>query len=362
MDLSRRYISALTGLRGLAALWVIFFHLQYVTGFSYPLFELVFQNRLVNKGYLAVDIFFILSGFVMALTSAKWDGTKVIPFWSKFLKRRLARFYPVHVLTTLMMVVVLFASGKEVTSSKAVVALAGHLALVQAWGYHFSPDWNFPSWSLSAEWAAYLLFPFLLILNRKISFSRIFLSASMVLAYALLHFISVHYREGNFGHSYELGWLKCLCEFWIGLSLYEFHIRFTSSSSRPFKTLLFASAITGLILFCTLNVFDGWIVPISACLVAAVAAGTSVSDALFNSRFMQFLGRTSFSAYMLHVPVGYTFMKAWASGFGAHQALPMALLGCALTFVFIYTCSALVYARFEEPLRDRLAGRPLPRS
>ena len=79
-----RDIPALTGLRGIAALWVVFFHLEY--GSAIPIIE---------KGYLGVDIFFILSGFILMHA---YSGPKSNKFgYTRFIKARIARVYPLIV-------------------------------------------------------------------------------------------------------------------------------------------------------------------------------------------------------------------------------------------------------------------------
>ena len=123
---------------------------------------------LLGKGYLAVDLFFILSGFVIwynyaaRIVDGGWGETRL------FLWRRFARVWPLHAAVLAAFVgiaLLLLATGRD-TSGYPLAELPLHLALVQNWG--LTPDlaWNHPAWSISTEFAAYLLFPGLVLAVR----------------------------------------------------------------------------------------------------------------------------------------------------------------------------------------------------
>jgi len=162
----RRVIPQLTGIRALAALWVACFHFRpyLIESFpwSWPL------TPLFNVGHLGVDLFFILSGFILTFThldrmAVGLGPRKIVGF----LWLRLSRVWPVTA-TMLLVYGVYRVAQTWVTgdpgyaSSLDVQRLLAHLALVQAWGsaHH---DWNPVDWSISAEWMAYLAFGFLVV-------------------------------------------------------------------------------------------------------------------------------------------------------------------------------------------------------
>jgi peptidoglycan/LPS O-acetylase OafA/YrhL len=151
--MGNKTIPALTGLRGVAALWVVLFHLM------------IGGRSIVTNGYLGVDIFFILSGFVLAHVYADRFRSRGAAVYGSFLKARVARIYPLHlvVLGALVLIVLTvpdFASQyPEPDRRFGAGCLAASAVLLQNWFYWLPMCWNGPSWSLSAEWFAYLLFP-----------------------------------------------------------------------------------------------------------------------------------------------------------------------------------------------------------
>ena len=148
---------ALTGLRGIAALLVLMHH-----------FSLHFSESpggsglsgMLRQGYLGVDLFFVLSGFVISMVYGRWFGAASLGQpWaarvSTFLLRRVARIWPLHVVVVLVLIG-LAAAGQHGFSVRFSLV---NLALVQGWG--MSGEVNAPAWSISAEFLAYLLFPIL---------------------------------------------------------------------------------------------------------------------------------------------------------------------------------------------------------
>ena len=142
-------IRSLTGLRGVAAGYVVLYHfLSFGPGLA---------GNMLRHGYLAVDLFFVLSGFVMAMTYSVDFETKYNPVSHlRFLGKRLGRVYPLYIVATLLCAVLAY-SGYLSQTSVSSQSLLGNIFLVQAWGLTDSLDG--PAWSISTEMAAYLLFP-----------------------------------------------------------------------------------------------------------------------------------------------------------------------------------------------------------
>lgn len=147
----REPLPALTGLRGIAALWVVLFHVRGLLSLPPVL------DAIAGSGYLAVDVFFMLSGFVLAYQYGEHSRVS----WRAFVWRRFARIAPLHVAITLGLVIVVLARGWWSQEAYAPQHLVAHLLLVQAWSPAAAAAWNEPSWSVSAEWFAYLIFPVL---------------------------------------------------------------------------------------------------------------------------------------------------------------------------------------------------------
>lgn len=149
-------LATLTGLRGIAAFAVLFYHIR--GGMAGWLPDAAMP--VLAQGYLAVDLFFILSGFVLwwtYRTAFAQDGSAAI---LPFVVRRAARILPLHLAIMLAMLAFALAlkfTGRPMGAQYPLDQLPAHLLLVQNWGFSDRLAWNDPAWSISTEWAAYLL-------------------------------------------------------------------------------------------------------------------------------------------------------------------------------------------------------------
>lgn len=154
-------ITSLTSLRGLAASWIVLYHFQSDIYRLFP--KSIALEPFLSQGHLAVACFFILSGFVLFYNYASTFEVLQWKAYGKFLMLRLARIYPVHLFTLLVVLGMVLVSR----ASRIVIDSQGYsetdfifnLALVQTWVPHFRLNWNYPAWSISSEWFAYLWFP-----------------------------------------------------------------------------------------------------------------------------------------------------------------------------------------------------------
>ena len=154
---STPHLAALTGLRGIAAWFVVFYHARLSLTEWMPQFAIA----IAAKGYLAVDLFFMLSGFVMWLNYGPRLRAQGLAGAPAFWWRRLARIWPLHAAVLGALVVfalVLLVTGRDM-ANYPLAQLPLHVLLVQNWGLTPDLTWNHPAWSISAELGAYLLFP-----------------------------------------------------------------------------------------------------------------------------------------------------------------------------------------------------------
>ncbi len=226
------FIRQLTGIRFVAAAWVLLYHLQIPLAALHVL-AIPGVGDVLRVGRLGVDLFFALSGFILTHTylrrlgpALKWRGA--LDFWWL----RLARIYPVH------LVMIFVAGGAVVAQAKVTgdtldrdwlnpVDLLKNLLLVQEWGPEPQRGWNFVAWSLSMEWLAYLLFP-LLVLLLWFFYKRLptwLLGFAWVLALTPLVIYGLSttdpYYTDHWGSTYRI-----LTEFTAGAITYLFVIRF----------------------------------------------------------------------------------------------------------------------------------------
>lgn len=162
-----KHITDLTCCRALFAGWVFAYHLNLQAHYGSFLGPV---GTVIERGNLGVDGFFILSGMVLAhahpdlgpsINEARW-------FWAK----RLVRIYPVHIAMIVALCAMIGGAGLLHLHPRdperfSLPELYSHLALVHAWGFSDRWAWNYPSWSISAEWAGYLAFPYLWTVVRR---------------------------------------------------------------------------------------------------------------------------------------------------------------------------------------------------
>jgi peptidoglycan/LPS O-acetylase OafA/YrhL len=154
-------VTPLTAVRGYLALWVVLYHFWNDAVRLIPGLDAV--SPFVRMGNMAVPAFFILSGFVLAYNYADRFHQLRRREVARFLLLRLARIYPVHLFTLLAvlgMVAVSRRIGYQLTDAGySPRDFVLNLFLEQTWVPDFRLNWNYPSWSISSEWFAYLVFP-----------------------------------------------------------------------------------------------------------------------------------------------------------------------------------------------------------
>jgi peptidoglycan/LPS O-acetylase OafA/YrhL len=208
-------ITDLTACRAAFAAWVFTYHVDLYLNFSAWLGPFA---GLVRRGYLGVDGFFMLSGMILARVHPELATSTAGTF--SFLGKRLARIYPLH-LATILILAALFLAGVEggVTprdpSRFAWPSLLQNLTLIQGWGFANQGAWNYPSWSVSTEWAGYLLFPVLSLLLSY--FEEIVSIQVVVIAFTVLGLIMT--RHGyNLNLSFAEGLFRFFPEFILGMA------------------------------------------------------------------------------------------------------------------------------------------------
>lgn len=360
-------IKALTGLRFFAAIWVVLFHFRPLLAQAVPDFSSALAPVL-NSGAQGVDLFFILSGFVLAWNYLDRMG----PSWSTrdtlhFLWMRLARVWPVYLVTlhlaALWIIFTLNVGHVPAENADTLTATSyiRQLFLVQLWfqPYFDGSSWDGPAWSISAEWLAYLTFGFLaLVIFRLARATRA--RSLLLLAFATtLPPVMFLLASGQFYTPWS--WLpRILLQFTAG-AIACAAVRRLDPSDRArmlagVGSILLVAAIIG-----TLYWLDGHPIPgvidsggvvdlLFVPLVVMLAIGAGTLPRLLSVRVLVYGGQISFSLYMVHELVHTAWN--WAA-----QQFELMLAGPAgpwwLTAIFAVTlaCSALLYHVVEEPAR-----------
>jgi peptidoglycan/LPS O-acetylase OafA/YrhL len=355
-----REIKPLTGLRGIAALYVMMFHFFIGQRFTNPV------TTLLAHGYLAVDVFFVLSGFVMTLTYSRlFDHGHFLSSYGKFLGRRIARVYPLYLVGTLCAFVLIRNGLLDPPHLKLSFAFLWNLLMVQAWGITESLDG--PGWSISTEWAAYLLYPIILL---SLVRNRLGRWIAGCLSLALLAFLALnpaaHVRAADGAalldvHASRYGFpvLRCLAEFVLGMLAYQFS---TSPAGARFAARTWIQdALTLAIILALMRPRTDLVMPLLIPpLLVGLASGGSIVARTLSFRPLEAAGRYSYSIYMIHTllygVLGWIHYQINAAGFKHGQTFA-ALVGIGLTIPL----SALAYHGIEKPgrsfIRNLLEGR-----
>lgn len=351
---ARPEIKALTSLRGLAAMAVVLQHFsstaqQNASGWI---------PSIVPHGYMAVDFFFVLSGFIMSYTYLAGFETLGIRAYGPFLWKRVARIGPLGVAVTLLVVALgqlaapfgltgLFYRPPDGSGLGSMIVI--NLLHLQG----LMPDYslNDPSWSVSVELGAYLLFPILIYLNVS---SRSWVTvAYTALGIWILLQLSAHDPSGGMAfRSPPFDLARCVVEFGFGMLVFRAFRK--KSWLHAIGRDGWTWAIAGLALAALVGRTDLVAVAIFPFLVLAFALNNGRPSRLLSHPWLYYLGTISFSIYLVHQL--FRESEAWLVRLLHPALLPpwMALSFAFLGSVSVLPFAALAYHGIERPGRSTL--------
>lgn len=340
-------LKALTSVRGIAAWFVVFFHIRLALGLPDPVLHLL------AKGYLAVDFFFLLSGFVIWMTwgeRIRAGGLASVP---GFLQRRIARVWPLHLVMLGFAVAIALALQLTGRGSDQFPwhELPLHVLLLQNWGFTAHLTWNDPAWSISCELAAYLLFPLLALAidwRRVPSWGVIVAIAALL---GLLHWVFASRGAWALGQEItRLGLIRCVLEFAAGTAIAALWLRWRDAWRVPalasFALALAFAAGWGL------GLPETFAAPATfAALLLALALTSARKGNPLEIAPLHYLGEISYATYLSHYLLWFAFKLAFVSN--AH-AVPWPLAGGFLLLVLV--ASAALYHLVERPAQRWVNG------
>lgn len=371
------YLSNLTPLRGIAALIVLLFHFDLFWGgpFAGTLFQ-TDTTLFVKKGYLLVDFFFVLSGFIMCHVYGKSFAKAVSRggFW-QFMKARFARIYPLH-LFTLAWTILLFAAIVYVNfpldeREKSVYnlwAIPANLGLFHAMGLYPGYTWNGPSWTISVEWWMYVAFPFLYgPVSRLPNWGRVAVLAGLlggyvVLVYVLNTFPQFPWRQSlNVPPFMGAAFLRCVLSFCVGMVFYGFFRQQWGRGwlANGYATVGFAVAMA---VSMHLGLSDIITVATFPFIILSAGYGSANVNKLLITKPMQRLGDLSFSIYLTNEVIFNSGRVVRFALTGSHLP-PTGLsaaqiwLWCVGWLAVVILISELTYRFIELPARQALNAR-----
>lgn len=325
----------LNGLRGAAAIAVVLFHAK-------PLFG----GQLVPGGYLAVDLFFCLSGFVIAHA---YDDRLPTMGPLAFIWRRIVRFYPLYILglilgAAMIALELLVHPPASMTWAQAAFTFFSGLFFLPTWGASELYPLNIPAWSLGLELVINILYAvFFRYLNRRV------LVAVAVLSLAMLTWAVFDRGDASIGANVgDLGGGLARAIFSFTVGVLVFRSRWVPRFGNPL--LLVTLLVVVLVLPVTSGPSPWRAVYDLFCIVALfplmVACG-QVQPSRLRSTF-EYLGATSYCIYAIHYPL------IWAAQAAAKMAgIPLLVAGVALIVGLLIACP-LLDTYYDKPLRRRV--------
>lgn len=329
----------LDGLRGWAAALVALMH--------FPLDELTHSIPLIANGYLFVDMFFVLSGFVIAYVYSEQFSTVA------FLRARGARLLPLYFATLIVGVGLefvklsgFFGHDGGFKPPNSVEGLLHEVFLVHVLWWVPNTSYNPPNWSVAVEIYAYFIFALGCLFRRRLLLSTLII-VSIPSAFAI-------YNQGVLNDAHLLAVPRGLSGFAVGVFVYTAWGRLGGRGDLPFVADL---SLLGIILYVW---FGGSLVLQPAMLFGLMVLGILLgADKILMARFLRghfslWLGKISFTLYMVHYFIAMRFDEI-GEMLGRSIANDM-------VYLFIYCILALalsnvIFKYFEWPMRSYLRGK-----
>jgi peptidoglycan/LPS O-acetylase OafA/YrhL len=347
-------LNSIEGLRLIASLLI-------VAGHYIPYVQMI---GMIARFHLAVDLFFAISGIVIAY---KYQGRITnMQSYNNFMSRRLARLYPLHLITMLFYVAIglLALMGSLKVDDKLKYnfdILIQNLLLVHAWFPNGVISFNYVSWSISAEFFVYLLFPLISLALAHHLLRCICLIAALTL---LAMMMSQVIMDDSFTRlTWNGGILRAIPSFAFGVFVCQHRERLTAMLGK-----LNLSVAVHIICVITVGLMlgrapDYLILPFIWSLVACgFFCDMSGKSTLLAHRILSEFGYLTYSIYMLHTVVATVFIavlfpKLLGTSFNAD------LISVILSTIILLALSWCSYHYFEQPLRQWLnkQGQPMPK-
>lgn len=359
---TKSHYHILDGLRGVAALTVVWFHIFEAYATSH-------LDQSINHGYLAVDFFFILSGFVIGYA---YDDRWKTMTTKEFVKRRLIRLQPMVIMGAVIGAIMFYSQGCSVWDVSTVTIGALFVATVisallipatpgfEVRGLGEMYPLNGPSWSLFFEYIGNILY--VLFIRR---FSTVALSILVFVAGCGLAWFAIWGPYGDICAGFQLtgteftgGFLRLIFSFSAGLLLFRL---FKSANVRgafwicsvALIALLAVPRIGGAEYLWMNGLYDTLCVIVAFPLLVYLGASSATTDKT-TTRICKFLGEISYPLYMVHYPFIYLYY-AWVKNENLtfEQSLPGALAVFVGSIILAYACLKL----YDAPVREYLTKR-----
>lgn len=351
-------VKPLTGLRGVAASFVVIYHYfqPVITGGRLGVF--------LHHGYLSVDLFFVLSGFVMMLSyERRFEWGFKLRNYLDFLHKRFARVYPLYAVITIVFAIVRYLHVVPDAHPDSAHDIVLNVLLIHGWG--LAPGIGAATWSISTELAAYLLFPLFVILVPSWR-GAILAIGSITTLLVLSHLSTAQVEEflsnGLPGRNgpldiYETDTpyplLRCLAGFALGIVAFRLGQSKIGSAAKQMHYAGDFAAGTLLVCMCIRSA-DVVIVSLFVPLIICMEKGNSLTRSALETRFIHWLGLISYSIYLIHLLLNALFRVQLTESFKIFHIAHGYTIGGVLLLIPVIVVSAVSYYMVEQPARDAL--------
>lgn len=316
-------------------------------------------QSILRGGYLAVQTFFLLSGFVLtqSYSTTRWNRHSL----RRFAVARFARVYPAYLLSLVLIAwfVVQFLLKPGHTAEQKIGVVRDYVFVLQGWTRSLGVGWNTPAWSLSCEFFFYLCFPLLFLWLGRGGLARVLpaLGASFVVPILLAHagvpdiWKPIHH----------------LSDFVAGIAAARLYgmLRGSGIATERLGFWLSAGAIVaGAAFIIHPHVLDGTVMnlntvlrPLNAALLIGLATGGGFIVRLLSTDVVGYLGKASYSMYILHIPLLWWFSRYTFFHYGTTPPAWTGFLFMAAVIGFSIAAFEYVEAPANRWIRDWSASR-----
>ena len=358
----RPVLPAITGLRAFTATNIVFFHFWNPKWFG-PL------SPLMDNGYVGVNFFFLLSGFILAYNYAERQATgqfSSVQFW----RTRVSRLYPVYLLGLLISIPILEIEWRVRTHANFFLGISLTAIMQQGWSPKLATFWNTPAWTLACEVTFYMLFPLLLAIKWPRTVRNLLLVLLVLwLASMVLPLIYMWLRPDGaapitrMSNSYWLRAVKLtplphLPTFMFGIALSHFNDRMKFSNRTRFWLALAGVAALLTVLMQGskmpyLLMHNGLISPIFAVTLLGLAGRHPITRAL-GLPLLVAIGEASYCLYIMHFN-----LWRWLHVSGILVKLHLIRFDPWVSYFILEITAFIAYRLIERPSRNWLQ-RVLP--
>ncbi len=365
------FTSTFVGLRALLALWVLAAHVLfnpiYNAGFaSYEAWG--WAAAIIRFDFLAVDMFFVISGILLSLHYAERFTDKTTTSWQidRFLLMRLTRLWPVHV--AMMAVIGAYhvigiphpiSSGNEAIIWKHWQWTGFvNLTMLHGWGVIPVASWNEPAWTVSVMMLCYIVFPNLVrvlgMLPARAGVHWVTIGGVLAAYHVAIMLLEIGSQSDGAGAV-----LRGLSLFTVGClvaALYRMHAGQWLGQLRVVLGIACAACVAMLAWFYVVQFPIGFFQLLYAPLLLGLMVLPASRARFFNHGAMRWLGVRAFCIYMVHYPV-LLAVKYGAGDWFAAQSAGIWWADSwlyALVAASVISAAALVYVAIERPAQHAL--------